>query len=208
MDKRTSSPLSYPYIEALRRSWAVPVILAVLTMLIGLGLELLIPPSYEAEATFVISPASELLDAPLDEIIFAIDKINIEVVSTYVEILGSRLIRVRASETLDMDGSQMAQYSTHTISLPSSNVLAVRVVGPDAELVAQLANEVGIAGALEAESLYGIYSLTALDPARVPQQPIGRGLLEEGLAALVIGGLTGAFGVLALAHWRQIRARP
>ena len=196
-----------PYILALRRYWSIPAILALLTLVFSVVLERQAEPLYEAQATYVISPAPNTLEEDLNDVIYAIDKINVEVVSTYVEILGSQRMLEQASDSLELSSSELNAYKTRAVRLPSSSILSVWVSGPEPEQAADIANRIGVETAQHVMLLYGIYSLTPLDSAAGAPKIPGANPIEAALLAGLTGAIAGLLLVSGATHIRILRGQ-
>ena len=188
------------YLQILRFNWWI----ILLTMLTAAGFALagavFLTPGYQTSARFVVSP-SMTADINQDEIVdrlAALDKRSI--VTTYSEVLRSARIFTEAGEALDLDPAAAAAYSRSAVVLPETNILELTVTGPDPELTAELANQIGRKGIQYVQRLYTVYEIRFLDSAPVPDKPFRpQPVRDLSLAA----GLGLIVGCLLAVVWEQ-----
>lgn len=120
-------------LTVLRRRWVVVAIGALLGLLLGVGMTKLMPASYSATASLVVSP---VVTNPLSG---AREDVNIR---TEQEILGSREVAARASEILGIPADRDSFLLTQAdVAAPSgSQVLQITVQSASPQQAADAAN--------------------------------------------------------------------
>ena len=185
------------YLQILRSNWWIILLTTLIAAGIALAGAVFLTPSFQTSARFVISP-SMTADIKQDEIVdrlAALDKRSI--VTTYSEVLSSDRIFTEAVEALNLDPASSAAYSRSTVVLPETNILELTVTGPNPEMTAEIANQIGREGIQYVQRLYTVYEIRFLDSAPIPQKPYrpqpardislaaGLGLIVGSLLAIV-----------------------
>lgn len=161
--------------------------------------------AYQAETTLVLGP-NELLEEPR-EIIDSLDTLDRRsVVATFAALPPSRTVRERAQQQLRLSGEDAARYQVQTVVLPDTNVLAVKVEGPDRRTVAAFANAIAHHAAANAAQIYSIYGLKVLDPAGEPTATGGAGKLRMMIMGALLGLLIGFAAAFILEVLRKLSA--
>lgn len=199
------APPSRSLLREARRYWWLPLLLALVAMLVAWLVTARTPREYEATAAAAIAPAPEVVDqADLARSLEALDRRTI--IATFARIAEARRTRDAAAARLGRPAPELARYRVSAQVVPSTNVLRVRVAGPDARMTAAVANAVSAATAAEARQLYRIFVIEPLDPA-VPAPKPARPDAGRNLAvALVLGLGTGLALALAAALARRTLA--
>jgi diguanylate cyclase (GGDEF)-like protein len=160
------------YVQMLQRGWK----LIAFSALTGLGTALLLTylstPVYLSTARFVVSPSS----ASISQGTSVIDSLNVldkrSIVTTYAQVLNSDSIFQRTLADLLISPESVAGYSSSSVVLPDTNVLEIYVQGTDPQIVALLANSIGIEAIHYIDGLNQGYNIRVLDIAQVPTEPI------------------------------------
>ena len=123
----------------------------------------------------------------------ALDKRSI--IATYAEVLNSNRIFEEAASALNL-GSAAIDYAHSAVVLPDANILELTTQGPNPQLVASLANEIGNQAVTYIEHLYSAYNINFLDAAIPPDVPYSPQPVRDSALAIGLGVIIGA--VLAI----------
>ena len=154
-----------------KRWWVIITILAVtviFTLLFTNGQT----PIYSSAATFVVSPASEVLDENSFLSGLAVLGGQPTVANTYASIATSAYVKQKASEALGLTPAQAAGLSVFSRVRTGTNVIEISVEGTDPLLVQTFAHKIGESTIDYISNLKGVYDLKPLDDAASPDKPI------------------------------------
>lgn len=176
-----------------RRSWIV-----VLAILLSIGIALVLTAReevrYSARSTWVVTPASEIEDP--SDVLRSLDTLERRtIVATFARLPGTSPVRVELEERLGMDDGALRGYSLRGSVVPYTNLIRFEVEGPESELAAAAANGLAREIRSEARTLYPIYTLREVEPARASSSPTH----PDRSRNVVVGALIGLFVGLALA---------
>lgn len=145
-----------------------------------------LPPRYLSTVTYVVRPSPVEAQDPLDAV--ALVSRSTEITATYAEIAGSRQVRNQAAAAAQLSGGQVGSLSVNPGVVPGSNVIEIKVIGPDPQLAHDFAEALGAATATYTEGVYGSLQLVALDAASLADKPS-----EPNVPLyIVLGGLVAA----------------
>ena len=88
-----------------------------------------------------------------------------------------------------------------SVVVPEANVIQTTVAGPDPEVAAALAAQVGDIGGVRFVALYQIYDVVVLDPPAVPTAPTNPGLPTLIVLTSVLGLAVGAGAAMLRFAW-------
>ena len=167
--------------------WWIVVGLTLVGAIAGYWLSLLNPTVYQSASKFVIA-TDEAIDDPAD-VAAALGVLrNRQVAATFAEILQSQTLLDRAAKEVGGAGSD---FDSTSVVLPESNVVALTVSGPEAEL-SRLVNElISAAGGEDLASLYPIYEVLVLESAKTPETPASPVPIRDALFGAAIGAFLG-----------------
>ena len=175
------------YLRMLQRGWWLIALTALAALNIALVASYTTAPTYRATAQFLVTPNTALIPDKRD----LVDSLNVldrpTIVATYAQLLeSSRLFRETAI-ALQRDPDQMVlDYTVAAAVLPDSSVMELSVMGPDPQMVALLVNSIGQRTIDYTNSVYQVYTMSLLNAAQVPEEPISpRPLLNAGVAVLL-----------------------
>ena len=189
------------YLRMLQRGWWIIAVTIFMAVNVALIFDYLSTPIYSSSARFTVSPSPTIFTSGQETLnsMDVLDKRSIT--QTFAEFLNSPQVYKETLLSMNLVPTDMLNYKHSTVVIPTSNVLEVTIEGPDAKLVASLANNIGQNAIQKIKQLYKIYDINMLDPALVPIIPIRpQPLLDAGVAAL-LGLVIGA--ALAIT-WEQI----
>ena len=179
------------YLGMLKRGWWI----ILLTVLIAVNAALIAAyfptPIYQASARFSVSPSASLTGSGQEVLnsLEALDKRSI--IQTYAEFLNSQRIYEGTVQAMGLNLEDLEDYKRSTVVLPDANILDLTFEGPDAQLVALLANNTGQSAITSIKELYKVYDINPLDPAVVPVVPIRPQPLRDAGVAAVLGLVLG-----------------
>jgi succinoglycan biosynthesis transport protein ExoP len=199
--------LSWYGMLGLFRAWFVFVLIgAVVGAVISFAAAAMTPPTYAAQATLLVTPASSTVAMTFSDI-----ELDQAVAPTFAELATTVpvLDRVIAKTDQSLTAGKLAPAVATRVPVGTS-LIEITVTQKDPELAATLAN--AIAAELVAYPTSGLQSqgallsvaLTVVEPASVPTTSEGPGLFVR----MVLGGLIGLFIAVALAVFvENLRAR-
>jgi diguanylate cyclase (GGDEF)-like protein len=188
----------------LRRGWWLIVLAALVALSASLAFSYLATPQYQAAARFIVTPGSLLTSGgDASAVVDGLDTLDRpSIVATYAEVMSSRRILAEALGYLQLQNLDITKYEIQAVVLPESSVMELTVTGPDARIVADLANGIGYQSILFARGINRVYELDFLDQAIQPEYPVSPQPLRDAGLSLVLGAMVGV--VLAILS-EQIR---
>ena len=193
------------YIQLIQKNWWLIALAALAAFNLALFNVYNQTPIYRARAQFLVSPGPTLLAGAEDDLVQGIEALDKRsIVSTYAEILGSETIYAATVENLSIEPDMLSDYHRTAIVLPDASVLELTVEGPNPEIVALLANQVGERAINQIKGLYLVYDINLLDPAMPPTEPFSPNPTRDASIALVLGGIIG----ILLAMLREFISSP
>lgn len=177
-------------VRALRTRWWVAAVVVVASLGAARYFTARETPVYRATAESTVMPAPNLKDT--GELLRALETLERRtVIATFALLPGSRETRAEAAQELGVDTATLRSYRITASVVPSTNVLRIRVDGPDAVGASNLANAVAHVTAMRAAQMYRLFALQPLDasiPAGLPVSPnAGRNLAVAGILGLFLG---------------------
>ena len=183
------------YLQALWQNWWIIALTVIVAVGATLFLNVLARPVYQTRLQLLIAPNVTNFEGR--DLIYSLDTLDQRsIVATYVEIVNSNRIRREAIAEVGLSADEAPRYQMTAVALPEANVLELAVEGPDADLVADMANAAANQTIAYVSETYDIFRLELLDPAPVPQRPISPTPVRDASLALMIGLVLG--GVLAI----------
>lgn len=180
------------YARMLQRGWWIIALTVLAALNISLVVSYTATPLYQTAAQFLVSPSSEV-EADAGTTVYSLDTLDgRSIVTTYAEVTQSLRAFRETAVALGIDPGPPSDYTASAMVLPESNVVQLTVVGPDPQLVSQLANGMGQRAIDYVNSVYHVFVMTFLNDAPVPTKPISpRPLVSAGIA-IVLGLAIGA----------------
>ncbi len=179
------------YLRMIKQSWWIILLTVLVAVNVALISAYFTQPIYQANARFSVSPSANLVGSDQDVLnsLEALDKRSI--IQTYAEFLNSQSIYEETVKNMGLNPEDLTQYTRSTVVLPDANILDLTFEGPDATLVATLANNTGQTAINHIQELYKVYDINPLDPAVVPLVPIKPQPLRDAGVALILGLVLG-----------------
>lgn len=162
------------------------------------------PPTYETETRLVV--ATNAPDEGDEYIV--IDSIsalsNRQFIGTFSQIIDSGALIETALDEAGVAPADRAAYEVTNAVSPESSSVDIRVTGPDPQLAAQVAENVGSEASRTFEDYYQIFDVRVLDAPLVPTEPTGPQPLRIALIVSVL--VLGAWLLVIIAFGTNQRA--
>lgn len=188
------------YLRMLLRSWWIVALTALAAVTAALVNAYLATPQYSTQARFLITP-SKLLNAA--DFTRLLEGGNF--VPTFAEIWNSNSAFDSTGQALQMDPSDLNDYSRSAVIAPSAQVIELTVTGPNPVQSALIANTLGAFAMAETNDNFGnVVAISVLDAAQAPRadRPISPQPARDAGLALALGLVIGS--VLAIGR-EQLR---
>ncbi len=193
------------YLHLILRGWWIVILTTLAAVAVALTFSFLTTPMYRATASFVVSPNQAVVTSQnLVDSLSTLDKRSI--IETYAQVINSNRIYSETASALQLDPSELKNYTHNAVVQTDSNVLVLNVTGPDPQKAATLANSIGQRSINFINGLYQAYDINLLDPAIPPTAPISPQPLRDAGLAAGLGFVIGAF--LAILAGRTHPSRP
>ncbi len=175
---------------ALRRRWWLLPAAAAVAVGVAAGLTAAQTPLYEATATLVVAPSTEVEEP--DDVLRSLETLERRtVVATLAKIPAAPETLRAAAAQLGLAPAALAPYRLRAAVQPYTNAIAVTALGPDPQRAADLANAVAAVSRPATREFARIFTLRPLAQALPPRQPISpdpaRSLAVAAFLGLVIG---------------------
>jgi len=180
------------FLKVIQRGWWLILVSVLLSINFSLIYSYyIVVPEYESVARFIVSPTLQITDNyAMVNSLEALDRRSI--IATYAEFLNSYQIAQDALALLSANPGEFSDYTMSATILPEANIIRYSVRGPNPEVAALLANNIGQYAVDQIQRIYVVYNIDFLDKAAPPEEPVKpRPFQDAALAALVglvIGG--------------------
>jgi diguanylate cyclase (GGDEF)-like protein len=172
------------------RSWRLIAVFTLVAWIIALIISYQTVPIYRASATFLVFPNANLTSSR--DVVTSLDTLDRKTVSsTYADIMSSTRVYSEAVQKLKLNPKSLFDYNRSTLVQENSNVMVLDVEGPDPEIAAQMANNIGQTGITYIKGIYQVFDISFLDQAVEPVSPISPQPLRDGAIWAGAGFLTG-----------------
>ena len=161
------------YLRMLLKRWWLIFLAFVITIIPAILLVNRQSWVYESTATFVIRPRSTFA-ADEEEFVKAVDILSrrVEINTTFAEVAGSRLIKQRAIERLDLSSQERKGLKIKGDVIAGTNVLEITIQGANPGIVRDFATAVSVETVNYIKNLYDVFELEPLDAATFPSKPV------------------------------------
>ena len=158
-------------IKAIGGGWKWIVLCVLIAIVISTAISATTTPVYRSQATFIIAPNKNLPSSR--DVVSAFSALDtLKIFSTYADILSSERVYTEALKAVDTTSIDLSQYRRKTEMNPESIILGLNVDGPNPQVAAQLANEIGKYGIYYINSYFTVFEIDFLDQAVPTSQPI------------------------------------
>lgn len=176
--------------------WWIVAGAAILGLVVAMILTTTQRPLYRASATTVVTPSSQIRDT--GDLLRSLETLERRtVVATFSRIAATPETRAAAAKGMGMDEGSLSGYRIQGSVVPSTNIIRIDVEGPEAEMVADLANAAAEVTHTEARNLYRLYAMKTLARAATPRRPVHPDKRRNLLTGVVLGLLGGCAAALA-----------
>ena len=150
-------------IKAIGGGWKWIVLCVLIAIVISTAISATTTPIYRTEATFIIAPNKNLPSSR--DVVSAFSALDtLKIFSTYADILSSERVYSEALKAVDAASIDLSQYQRKTEMNPESIILALYVDGPNPQIAAQLANEIGKYGIYYINSYFTVFEIDFFGP--------------------------------------------
>lgn len=193
------------YLEGLRRWWW----LAPLTSVVAGGLAFVVTaretPTYAATASAAVAPSADVHEP--SDVLRSLETLERRtVVATFARMASTRETHQRAAEVMSLEPGELSGYSVNASVISSTNLIRVRVEGPDPDRAAALADATLVVLEEGARRLYHLFRIERVEAAAVPGRPIHPDPVRSVGVAVLLGLLIG--GSIASVSGSVRRTRP
>jgi len=180
------------YFQMLKRGWWVILLTALVALVVALAASYIVTPRYEAISRFIISP--RVRPGSPDQGLWGLDILggNQTIPSTYMEVMKSNRIYQDAARAMELPPENWDDYISEVQILENSTVIELKVLGPNPEMAAGLANSIGNQAIQFTARLNEYYRMDVLDEATPPLIPERPQPLRDSILAFGLGLLLGA----------------
>ncbi|MBI9046960.1 MAG: diguanylate cyclase [Anaerolineaceae bacterium] len=186
------------YFRSIQKSWRIIVIITLIAWAISLGISYTTIPKFRSSATFLIYPNPNLTSSR--DVMDSLDTLEGQkTTTTYSRIFTSERIK---QDTVLKLGREPGTFDEYVVSTDStdSNILILQVDGPDPQLAAELANNIGQNAIEYIKGIYQIFVISFLDTATIPETAFEPKPWRDGAYAAGIGFLMGIIVVMLQAQ--------
>jgi diguanylate cyclase (GGDEF)-like protein len=188
------------YFQLIKRGWWIVLLTTLATIASVLGYSILVTPKYEASARLILNPSPFVSLSGPDRVLDSLNTLDRDsIIATYAEIMNSNRVYQEALSSLQLQPTNLAEYSYETDVISNSYLIEIKVKGPDANMAASVANAIGYQTIYFTEELNQVIELDFLDMAVPPSKPYRPNPLRDSL----VGAVFGLVGGLVLAILRE-----
>lgn len=190
------------YLRALRRWWWLPLLTATISAASAIVLTSREAPRYVATATAIVAPTSDVENS--SELLRSLDTLERRtVVATFARVASTREIQSATAQHLGLADTDVSGHRISASVISSTNLIRIRVEGPDPELSAALANAAVQVTEAEARRLYRIFTLEAVELATAPIRPVHPDPQRNLGVGVVLGLFLGMLAAVAIEALRN-----
>ncbi len=178
------------YLDLLQSNWRWLAIFTLAGSVLSVLISLTATPIYRATTSFIIFPNESLTSSR--DVVSSLDTLEKRtVIATYSEIANSDRVFSNMQGQMAVSPEVFDHYHRSISVQPESNIFYLNVDGPDPQLAALMANEIGAQGIAMIKSIYQVFDIAILDEAQMPTEPISpqplRSLLLFAAGGLLLG---------------------
>jgi capsular polysaccharide biosynthesis protein len=160
------------FLRLLLKRWRIIILILLATEASSAVIMYFQTPIYSSSATYVVLPSSEILEGT--GLLSGLSVLGGQpsVANTYASIAASFTIKQKASAALGLGTIQTNSLSVFSRVQTGTSIIEVVVEGKDPYLVQALAIKIGESTIEYIKQSNGVYNLSLLDGARLPNEPI------------------------------------
>ena len=146
-------------------------------------------PMYKTYTTLVLTQANNASNTVINSTITQNDlTINQKLVSTYSEIVKSKLVLEQVIKNLNLDYSYKELYKNVSVqAVQDTEILKISVLDKDKNLATDIANKIADVFSKEVSKIYQLNNISIIDKAQVPKEVSNNTLKRDMLLAVFIG---------------------
>lgn len=191
------------YARSALRNWYLLLLVGAVAAISSYALASSQPPTYRAEARFIVGPRADLDEERVIGTLDALDRESL--VTTFAEVLTSGRVFEEAAAEVGLDGSEIEGYDVTGVRIPEANVVHVSVQGRSPVATRDLTTAIGDVAAPYFQDLYRVYAVERIEVPKAPVDPVAPKPLRDGAIAAVVGVTLGFLLGLALDGLRARR---
>ena len=155
-------------------------------------------PTYKSNTTIVLTQASDNTNTTITQNDLTI---NSKLVSTYSEIVKSKLVLEQVINNLGLDYTYRQLYKNVGVeSVQNTEILKISVTNENAEAAMNIANEIATVFTKEVSEIYQLNNISILDIAQMSTEPSNNTLKRDIVLAIFVG-LFGTAGILFIVYY-------
>lgn len=180
------------YFRVLQRGWWILLLTIVIAVNTSLIVSYLVPPQYQSNSRYVVSPNATLFDDTWD-VVSSLDTLDRRsIINTYKEVLASSTTNYASMNAFaEMSEEEIDEYEILVTVVPDSNVVNLSVTGPDPRRVVEISYEISETAINFINELYPVYSFNVLDDPSIPTEPYSPRPIQNAGLALIAGAIVG-----------------
>ena len=179
------------YLRVIQRGWWLLLLTIIIAVNASLIVSYLLPPQYQSNSRYVISPNATLYDDTWD-VVSSLDTLDRRsIINTYKEVLASSSASSNIDSFTGMTDEQIEEYEIVVTVVPDSNVVNLAITGPSPQMVVDISTEISENAIQYINELYPVYSFNILDAPSIPTEPYSPKPLQNAGLAFVAGAIIG-----------------
>lgn len=177
------------YWEMLRKRWIIVVALPLIAALTsGVVSFFILKPVYQASTTLIVGKKAEVGQSAVQMLDNSVLQANLQLAKTYAAIAQSRTVEQNVIEDLDLDLTVAQLDNMIAINLvKTTEILDIQVKNTDPDLAAAIANSMANQFSESVIEIKKVDSVSIVDTAVTPTQPIKPNKQLNMLIAFVVG---------------------
>ena len=155
-------------------------------------------PMYRASTTIVLTQTNNTQDATITQNDL---QINSKLVSTYSEIVKSKLVLGQVINDLNLDYTYKELYKNISVeNVQNTEILKISVLDKDKNLSSEIANRIAVVFSKEVSKIYELNNISIIDRAQVPKDVANNTTYRDMILALFIG-LFGSIAIIFIIYY-------
>lgn len=189
------------YWNAIRRGWWIILAAVAAALAVAAVAMAAITPTYRAATLVAVTPSATVTDP--GDVLDSLETLERRtVIATFARVPGTPESREAVASREGIDAKTLRRYHVSGSVLPSTNIIRIAVEGPDPKIAAQYANALAGQMAVQARSMYRIYTMVVLEAATPRRAPVRPDRGRNYLVAVAAGLLVGLAAALSVEHLR------
>ena len=155
-------------------------------------------PMYKASTTLVLTQTNQAKETTItqDDL-----QINSKLVSTYSEIVKSKLVLQQVINNLNLDYTYKELYkNVYVENVQNTEILKVSVLDKDAQNSADIANKIASIFSKEVSKIYELNNVSIIDKAQIPKD-VANNTLKRDLVLAVFAAIFGSVAIIFVIYY-------